>query len=253
MLTRIRGFFLIGNFLLPILGLLYLAVLYLSYKGDVEEAWATRVKPQLQAIEQSADTTITLVDNAVTQSASKLQTAADGLADLGATLAGAADTVKEPLNTLGAITVPRYSVQFEHQDPLCPNKKRFGKQIKPCIPKIDNRPFAMGATLTKPFVDAYNAMAAAAQPFKDIKLALADLGVLSQVPEEAQKVQASLAIVSASVISLSEPVGNVLSTLGNFAIFLLVWFGVQRLLRSGQELLQGWQMLTLGDRYQQPS
>ena len=166
MLTRLNGLVLIINALLPPLFVLAVAGLFIYYKGDVEDGWINEIRPELEAIQNAATVSIVLVDNAVTNASAKITSAANGLDAVATQFEKAAATVAEPLKTLGAVTVPKYTVSWDHHKVVCPgpNKKDvFGKPIKPCIPNIHKGDFKLGEALTRPFTNAFEAMTAAAQ------------------------------------------------------------------------------------------
>ena len=90
-------------------------------------------------------------------------------------------------------------------------------------------------------------MATAAQPLTDVKLALDELGVLGQLPEKAEQAQAALGIVATEALRLADPLGAILEACGYIAIFLLVWFGVQFVVRGAGQLRDGFRLLAGGD------
>jgi|GEM_PF-3895965 len=247
MLTRLQGLVMIVNTLLPLALLLGITVAFVSWKGVFEERWQT-VEPQLVAIRDSANQSVILVQATADRVTTHLASAGEGLDAVGKEFAKAAVTVEPVLQTMEQITVPGLKVTTIHKA-ICGHQLKFGKKPKPinCWPQVTLTESRFGETLAKPFRDAYGVMATAAQPLTDVKLALDELGVLGQLPEKAEQAQAALGIVATEALRLADPLGAILEACGYIAIFLLVWFGVQFVVRGAGQLRDGFRLLAGGD------
>lgn len=239
MLIRLQGLVLIINTLIPAALLLAAAGLFLFFKSDVETAWTQDVRPQLTAIEKSAEQSIGLVEDAVSNASTKISSAAKGLDKVSKGFDAVGDAVAPTLKKLNGISVPTFKVGWRHEKFCGPKKFK-------CVPSVTPSNWAFGKEIAKPFNAAFGAMASAAKPLADMKDAIAELGVIEDISGEAAKAQKALGRLAATVLSLAKPIGTLFTAIGYIVIFLVVWFGFQYAVRGANHLRNGFRMLITG-------
>ncbi len=241
MLTRLTGLVLIGNTLIPALAAIAVAATFLHYKDDVERGWREIEGPLIvvrDSAEQSAETALDAASNAM----AKLGLAMNGFEALGNELNAVHKTVEPTLSTIRGISLQSAEIRRWRHAKICPDVRG----VPACVPIVSTTEITLGADLAKPFYSVFNAMQSAAQPVLDLKAAMVELGIVDELSEEARRAQAALGIASRQAIAIAGPLGNMLVAIGYVAIFLLVWFALQFVVRGTAQVALGWRMLTTG-------
>ncbi|MDA0661751.1 MAG: hypothetical protein O3B08_02800 [Proteobacteria bacterium] len=246
MLIRLQGFVLIVNTLIPVLLLGGVASGFLYWKERVSAQW-TIVEPELVAIRDSAGATVLLVQATTDRVTGHLKKAGVGLDAVGQAFANASETVAPTLREIEKVTVPGVRVTTV-QNVLCGYERKGRKvQQKSCWPHVQIVESKLGVAVAKPFRDVYAALATAATPLSDIKLALGELDALGALPGKAAEARAAISIVASETIRLAGPLGTIFTIVGYVSIFLLLWFGAQYGVRGTARLRAGCRMLVAGD------
>lgn len=246
MLVRLQGLVIIVNTLIPAILLVSIVGAFLYWKDTVAARWAV-VEPQLEEIRNTADASLLLVQGTAGRVTERLSKAANGLDAVAVKFKAASATVEPTLLAIERVTVPGVEVGKVRRVICGVERIKKGKPVyKQCWPYVKRVQTPLGTAVAKPFRDVYTAMGVAAQPLKDMKAVLGEIGVLEALPEKAEAAQAAISVAVAELLKLAGPVAVVLQVLGYTALFLLIWYGLQYGVLALGRIATGWRMLVSG-------
>jgi hypothetical protein len=240
-LTRIRGFVVVVNTLMPALLVAGVVLLAGLYAERMERGWADANVALASLADRASDSKRIVVD-VVVRTDEQVARVVKRFEAVGATMNKIGDELSKPIDAIGSLSVPTFSLRMSdlHIDPPGPIP-RFN--AGPFRPELSTGQFRFGDTIVAPFRQIVAALGELSGPLDDIGDVVSELERLKQLGPGFEAFQQEVGILAAQTLAFGREVASVLEVAVWIVAGLLAWFALAYVLWAHGRLQRGFAMM----------